>query len=204
MAGITHSTVATGADEAGKEVNKDQWNDAHVITETGGQALSIGAVADGKFLKRNGTSLEGNASGDMMGYTVTLGLSGSATPADSTTYYHGILLAGGYTAANDTWAENHFEIAVQGTIKAISFAAKSSGTLASSENVTVALRINDTTNIASSSEARWDVAFETWTMTGLSTAVAVGDKIALIVTTPAWATNPTVPSLNAVVHIGGA
>jgi len=30
---ITHSTVATAADEAGAEVNKTEWNDDHVIDD---------------------------------------------------------------------------------------------------------------------------------------------------------------------------
>ena len=31
---ITHSTVATSADEAGAEVNKSEWNDDHVIDDS--------------------------------------------------------------------------------------------------------------------------------------------------------------------------
>jgi hypothetical protein len=42
---ITHSTVATLPDEAGKEVNKDQWNDAHVVDDGSLVAAKLSASA---------------------------------------------------------------------------------------------------------------------------------------------------------------
>lgn len=62
MSGITHSTIATLPDEPGAEVNKNEWNASHLITESGGQALTVGAISDGEVVKRVGTVLQGAAS----------------------------------------------------------------------------------------------------------------------------------------------
>jgi hypothetical protein len=48
---ITHSTVATAADEAGAEVNKTEWNDDHVIddgTLSIAKTSGLQAAIDGK------------------------------------------------------------------------------------------------------------------------------------------------------------
>ena len=133
-------------------------------------------------------------------YTIPLGFLALGSPLDSTTYYAG--LGGSNTGtASDTWAENHHEIAVAGTIVAVSFTFKNIGTLASTENVTTAIRLNDTTDIASVADARFDVAFETLTVTGLSQAVVAGDKIALKIETPVWNPNPTNVTASAVVYL---
>lgn len=133
-------------------------------------------------------------------YVIPLGFFGLSSPADSTTYFAGF---GGsaMTGASDTWAENHHEIVVAGTIVAVSYTFKNIGTLGSTENVTTAIRLNDTTDIASVADARFDVAFETLAVTGLSQAVVAGDKIAFKILTPAWNPNPTNVIASAVVYL---
>lgn len=176
---ITHATTATGADDPTKEINKGEWNAAHAV-----------------------------AAGTIYGYTVPLAFvfGAAAGPADSTTYFGGLAgtQAVGAAGSFDTWAEAHFEIPIAGTITAVSYSFRVGATLGSGESVTTAIRINDTTDIAADAAARLDVAFETVTVTGLSTAVAAGDKIALKSVMPAFATNPTGVAISALVFIGSA
>lgn len=62
MAGrIRHNKVATGVNDATKQVSKDGWNEDHVIEESGGAALTIGAIAANQFLQRVGTVIQGGA-----------------------------------------------------------------------------------------------------------------------------------------------
>ncbi len=56
--GITHDTAADGTYSA---AGKTHWEAAHLFTESGGQALTIGAIANGQGIKRSGTSLLGYA-----------------------------------------------------------------------------------------------------------------------------------------------
>ena len=119
-------------------------------------------------------------------------------PADSTSYFYALYDSAVGNA--DGWGAGYHEAPYSGTITAISFMAKTT-VISSGEDVTFAVRINDTTDIASSTEARWDVAFETWTVTGLSQAISAGDLFALKVVTPAWVTNPTTASVSALVFL---
>ncbi len=50
--GITHTTPADGSFSAAGAIN---WNDIHLLTESGGQALTFGAITNGQYLKRSGT-----------------------------------------------------------------------------------------------------------------------------------------------------
>jgi hypothetical protein len=44
MVGIRHATQATKADESGKEINKDQWNEVHTIDDN---TINISKLLDG-------------------------------------------------------------------------------------------------------------------------------------------------------------
>ena len=64
--GITHTTPADGTFSA---AGSSAWNDIHVLTEAGGQALTIGAIPNNTFAKRVGTTLVGatpSASSDIV------------------------------------------------------------------------------------------------------------------------------------------
>ena len=76
-----------------------------------------------------------------------------------------------------------------------------SSTLGSSENSTVSIRLNDTTNTAISSTVKCDATDTNFSNTGLSIAVAAGDYINIIIATPAWVTNPLTVFLNASILI---
>lgn len=130
-------------------------------------------------------------------YTVPLGFLAISNPADSTTYYAG--LSNTFAASSDTWAEGHYEIPVAGTIVAVSYFLKTASVSATSEDSTLAIRVDDSSDIAAETFT-WDVLAQSRTVTGLSQAVIAGTKIALKFTTPAWVTNPTSVSISAVVY----
>lgn len=80
---VTHSTVATLPDEAGKEVNKAEWNAPHTVTGLGSiatQAASAVAITGGTI---TGTAISGNTftggSGTLTLSTFTLTVSGDAS-----------------------------------------------------------------------------------------------------------------------------
>lgn len=52
--GITHSTPADGTFSG---TGSTAWNADHAIAESGGQALTVGGITDGQFLKRVGTEI---------------------------------------------------------------------------------------------------------------------------------------------------
>jgi len=142
-------------------------------------------------------------------YTIPLGISwiASGGPNDSTTYFAPMagLIANVATAVGpqfDTWAEANFEIPTAGTIISVSYTWKNySGVLATGENVLSAIRVNDAADIADTTEPRWDQSFETLVVSGLSTVVAAGDRIAGKILTPAWVTNPVGVAFGALVTI---
>lgn len=134
------------------------------------------------------------AGGGGMGYEILLGNAAAlATNADSTTYY-----AGDHHNALTTYSTVAREILKACTIKSVRFRWSVNGTGPSSEEVTLFLRINDTTNIASTNVA--STTNVTATVTGLSTALVATDTIAYGITTPAWATNPTNTFFRAAVY----
>lgn len=79
--GIGHSTPADGTFSAAGQA---AWDAEHTLSESGGQALTIGAIADGQFLKRNGTVLEGSAAAGVTGATGPTGAAGSIGPTGPT------------------------------------------------------------------------------------------------------------------------
>lgn len=134
-------------------------------------------------------------------YAIPLGFVTLASPADGADYFAGVPNDFRLNSNSGTWAAGHFEIPVAGTITTVSYSWKNPSTAASGESVITAVRLNDTTDIASTDEARFDVAFETLVVSGLSQAVAVGDKIALKAVMPTFGTNPGSSTISAVVYI---
>lgn len=122
--GITHSTVATLPDQPGVEINKAQWNDAHVLSGLGTgveTALGINVGSAGAVIV-NGGALGTPSSGNLAnctGYpastpaypvTVTGGVSGGIPYFNSTTQEsssallaaNGVVVGGGGGAAPAT------------------------------------------------------------------------------------------------------
>ncbi len=108
------------------------------------------------------------------------------SPADSTTYYAGILSA----EAATTYDNVSIIVPLSGTLVRVDLKVRVRGTLGTTEDVTHNLRLNDATDFATIA-LDYDAAFKESSSTGLSQAVVAGDKLALKIVTPAWATNPT-------------
>ena len=150
---------------------------------TSGNAL--GTPSSGNLVNCTGVPITG-----ITGY-LGMAQSGSvaiiASPADSTTYYcggHGLLMA---VAQGNR--RIYFNKAC--TIKVVTLYYLVSGTLGTTETLTVSLRLNQTTDTTISSAVTWDALNTVFTNSGLSIAVAAGDYFEFKHVTPAWATNPT-------------
>lgn len=63
--------------------------------------------------------------------------------------------------------------------------------IGSSENISVILRINNTTDVTVTATATVDAAIDTFSNNGLSTAVTAGDFIEIKVVMPSFSTTPT-------------
>jgi len=114
------------------------------------------------------------------GYSINFGAL-QTTIAASTTYYFGMTGIAGTTTAN----VRRVYIPLAGTIKEIYFYIRSSVT--SSENWTVSLRLNNTTNttIATIGNTSGDKVFSN---SNLNVTVVAGDYFEITTTTPAWVT----------------
>lgn len=122
----------------------------------------------------------------VVGYTLQLIQPDTfASPADATTYYFGNLVI--TTVATN----NRVYVPKNGTLKAVYGHALTTGTLASAQNSTMAVRINNTTDVTVSSTVTHDATVTTFSATGLSQAVSAGDYVTMKWTTPTWTTNPT-------------
>ena len=128
------------------------------------------------------------------GYVLSVTAAGTV-PVDATTYYVG--------NQGDVWATypgpRRIYIPKSGTIKT-AYIAWYSITAGTNENVSVYVRLNDTTDYlietvgASNSYRLFDNA-------ALSIAVVAGDYIEIKMVCPTWATNPSTVSLGGVVYI---
>ncbi len=78
-----------------------------------------------------------------------------------------------------------------GTITGLSGALTVGGALSSSENSTLIIRKNDTSNTTVTSTLQSSAVTNTFSVTGLSVPVVAGDYISILWVTAAWATNPT-------------
>lgn len=119
------------------------------------------------------------------------GDAGGYNPADATTYYFGSFIASDPSAIdNDTLTIPVFE---DGTIIGAVVNVDVVGVLGSGESATVFVRKNSTTNIGNLSTAVLHNALATKVIvTGLALAVVSGDRLKIGITTPTFATNPTV------------
>ena len=111
----------------------------------------------------------------------------SATPLDATTYYMGEIGIAVSTTAN----QHYFTSRRAGTIYAIDLTFTIEGTLSSGETFTTYFRLNNTTDTVISSSCVCSSAFNRFSNTGLSIAIASGDTFEIKYVTPTWATNPT-------------
>lgn len=154
------------------------------------------AGSSGNVITSDGTNFVSSAPSAGGGFSFNV--SNTATsPADSQTYYVIKLVTSGWNAATATsQSSTRFNIPIACTLKAVSGTFYVTGTLGSTENVTVAIRKNDTSNTNATTTLQLNNAVSTFTNTSLSTAFAANDYFDFIVICPAWATNPTNVFLN--------
>ena len=150
----------------------------HTITGTNGQAVV-----------HNGA---GWAAGSVssVGYVLTLGnygINAGTSWADSQTYYYGGINSAISSVNQGRYAAN---IPVNGTIKSWTYSWYANP-VATSENITVDLWINNTTSVGSTTLQMTTANGRGVGATGLSQAVTTSDYIELRFITPAWVTNPT-------------
>lgn len=193
--GGTSATIPLGLDDGATEglasftaadFNVTAGNVA--IDYANGQAATSGQ--DGLLQSADWTTFNNK------GYTLTLtGSQGSFV--DGTPYYSGAITTGTSTTA----AINQVPIPVSGTITAVYVYQLTAGTLATGESSTLAIRVNNTTDVTVSSAVLNSSISSTWSATGLSQAVSAGDYIELKFTAASWATNPTNVRWTAIVFI---
>jgi hypothetical protein len=135
-------------------------------------------------------------SGSGSSYSLEMLSGNQTTITDSTTYY----LPWGTAWVTTLSTLNKLWIPKAGTITSCYGSAFVAAT-GSGENVTIAIRLNDTTNTNITTTSVWttnDVAFSN---NALSIAVAAGDFISIMVITPAFSSNPTLVGIGCTVFI---
>lgn len=111
-------------------------------------------------------------------------------PVDATTYYFG----GVQTTPVTTAASKQYKLPYACTLVAWSISATNNTTNGTTESSTIALRVNNTTDLTLSSSISFGGTVPVtnqYVGTGLSTAYSANDLIEVKWTTPTWATNPT-------------
>lgn len=97
---ITHKKVSTVIDGIDTSlIRPSDWNESHELKESGGTALTFGAIADTRILKRSGTTIIGatvdsantasaivqrDGSGNFAAGTITASLTGNASGSSGT------------------------------------------------------------------------------------------------------------------------
>ena len=113
----------------------------------------------------------------------------SGSPADATTYYLGV--GSGFSSTTSITAFRMFIVPFDYTITTVYGVFTVGGTLGSSENCTLFLRKNNTTNTNISTTIQLTSSTVSVNNTGLSISLVAGDYISWGFTGPTWTTNPT-------------
>lgn len=139
----------------------------------------------GNVLKSDGTNWTSAIPG---GYTLQMQLGTVGNPADATTYFfrYGSTITASTASGG---ASQQLFIPVAGTIKAC-YGSFLIGGLASNENVSLIIRVNNTTDVTVSSTIQMTANPTTFSNNALSQAVSAGDYIEIKMVCPTWGTNP--------------
>lgn len=108
-------------------------------------------------------------------------------PADGATY---AILNGDTPSTLGAVAYKTY-ICNSGTITACYGSLTVAGTLGSTQNATIAIRLNNTSNTNVTTTLQFNNASATFSNTGLSISVVAGDFISFLLICPTWTTNPT-------------
>ncbi len=129
------------------------------------------------------------------GYALSM-ISGTSNPVDATTNY---FTDSSVTSSSATLLR--LPIPKSGTIKAIYAEVSVAGTLGSSETGTLAIRINNTTDVNITTGYKADATNQAYNATSLTQTVSAGDYINVKIVNPTWATNPTTVKYSVSVYI---
>jgi hypothetical protein len=165
-------------------------------TSTGNIQSIAGVGTQNQALTSNGAAslpTMQNVTITWSGYNGSWRVAQLTSPADSTTYYGSL---NGIFTTNQFPANTKFMIPKAGTITAAYGVVRVNGTLGSNENVTLAFRINNTTDANITTTSQWTAAENTFNNASMSQAVSAGDYVQLKIVTPAWGTNPTQASIS--------
>lgn len=181
---VTSTPAFPNASATSGKVIKSDGTDWTASTETFATPSTSGNV-----MTSNGTNWTSAAPSGGGGYSInatggTTGLS----PVDSTTYY--MVCPVGFTTTHPM-AATRIYIPATGTITKVYGVLDVSTTLGSTENSTIYIRLNDTTDTAISTTLNLSATPVTFTNTSMSVSVTAGDYIEIKWITPAWVTNPT-------------
>lgn len=160
-------------------------------TSTGNVQSISGVGTQNQALTSNGAGslpTMQNVSITWSGYTIEWRVNNGTNLADSTIYYANI---DGIFNSNQFPANTKCMIPKAGTITKAYGTAVIEGTLGSNENVSLYIRVNNTTDATITTTAQWTAADNPFSNASMSQAVSAGDYIQFKLLTPAWATNPT-------------
>ena len=118
----------------------------------------------------------------------------NGNPADSSTYF--LCMAQTTIVTTVSSGRSRIVMPKAGTITAAYGQTTNQGTLGSAEDVTIALRLNDTSNTNVTTTLHTNATSSAFSNAALSLAVSAGDFIDVLMITPAWATNPTIVSVS--------
>lgn len=211
VAAITGVTVANSAlttcDANGQLGTLASGSSGQILRSNGSASPSFStatypatAGTAGNVLTSDGTNWTSAAPG---AYSLQAGAGTQfAAPADATTYYFSPFC---WTAASVllTTISNSSRIYIpkSGTIVAVYGNLTVAGTLASNENITLAIRLNDTSNTNVTTTLQGTATANPFSNNALSLAVTAGDFISVMFITPTWATNPTNISLSLTIFV---
>lgn len=190
--------VIGGGAGAAPAVGTRSGNTTQFVTTTGSQTSGRCVEIDANGNHIQSAAACGGSGGN--GYTLRYMTITAANPADSTTYYAGLPIASGY-GIQGTHDIARIPVVKTGTIKAVTIRVIVDSITATSENVAISLRLNNTTDTSLTATSQWTARVVDHLVTGLSIAVTAGDFIIIKIVTPAWATNPTDVSIAGDIYI---
>lgn len=166
-------------------------------TATGAFQNVSGVGSSGQALTSNGASAlptwQNLGAGGGSSFYLSVG-PGGATLTDATTYYFApSITIITFTADNNAC---RFYMPRAGTINTVYGNLNVAGTLGSTENATLALRLNNTTNSNITTTLKFNAVNTAFNTTSLGLSVSAGDFVEAILISPTWATNPSLVTVN--------